>query len=431
MVDAMMPFIQASSDCKNGASGSPVISQSGIAVAMVSGSHLASTTNFLLPLDRPQRALESLLNGQAILRGTIQSDWIRETRAECFALGLKNQTFEKYCPGGGGLLKAHKILPQGSSTYKIHEGDLLLQVNGQNVISLGAFEDLIDRAVGSSIKIELWRQGLDHEVVARRQRPVHSRAVSAVIELRQEEPGRPVPYTVKVRVTTQSRINGTLPYTISFLSIVVNEIEGFIRPLENDYVPELFHYPIHLEVLHLEHGKGCFSGVLLDGAGNVTGLWLPYFCGEHISVGVPVSRLDPLLESLQKGVVPKAPRLLDVLLEKVPRHSAVAYGVPEDIPHRYFVRVAEVACTHQALQPGDIVLQHGTKSVTEVSDVYGLAEEHVPLSVIRAGTKIQIEAPTITMADYAVDRVVWFCGAQLETPYSPVQFAAGKVYSRI
>lgn len=160
-----MPFIQASSDCKGGASGSPVISQSGFAVAMVSGGNLASTTNFFLPLDRPQRALESLLNGQAILRGTIQSNWIRETRAECFALGLKNQTFEKYCPGGGGLLKAHKILPEGSSNNKIREGDLLLRVNGQNVISLAAFEDSIDRAVGSSITIELWRQGLDHEVV--------------------------------------------------------------------------------------------------------------------------------------------------------------------------------------------------------------------------------------------------------------------------
>ena len=35
------------------------------------------------------------------------------------------------------------------------------------------------------------------------------------------------------------------------------------------------------------------------------------------------------------------------------------------------------------------------------------------------------------MASYLVDRVVWCCGAQLETPFSPVHFGARELYSRI
>lgn len=63
--------------------------------------------------------------------------------------------------------------------------------------------------------------------------------------------------------------------------------------------------------------------------------------------------------------------------------------------------------------------------------MYGLTHERLDLLVIRAGTEIHVEVPTVTMASYLVDRVVWFCGAQLETPYSPVHFHCQKIYSRI
>lgn len=200
---------------------------------------------------------------------------------------------------------------------------------------------------------------------------------------------RPVPYTVRVKATTQRRVNGAPEGTVTFLSIVVNEIKGWviipqalvpssmcsltiifedsvelpatkvfedisgwavaqydpdliegsieraifsdielkagdkttiygigrfggtpcavdstvthIQPLEIDYNPNVFHHPIHLEVLHLEQRKSCDSGVLLDDTGKVVGLWLPFFLNDAWSVshvGVLVSLLKPALEGL-------------------------------------------------------------------------------------------------------------------------------------
>lgn len=63
--------------------------------------------------------------------------------------------------------------------------------------------------------------------------------------------------------------------------------------------------------------------------------------------------------------------------------------------------------------------------------MYDLSHKRLSLSIIRVGTQIQVEMPTVTMINYLVDRVVWFCDAQLETPYSLVHFVARKVYSRV
>ena len=38
----------------------------------------------------------------------------------------------------------------------------------------------------------------------------------------------PAPYVVRVEATTQSRVNGAPAGTVTFLSILLNEIEGFI-----------------------------------------------------------------------------------------------------------------------------------------------------------------------------------------------------------
>lgn len=103
----------------------------------------------------------------------------------------------------------------------------------------------------------------------------------------------------------------------------------------------------------------------------------------------------------------------------------------QDSPFRHFVQVAGTPCTHQGLEAGDVLLRHGEKQITKVSDMYGLTHERLDLSVIRAGTEIHVEVPTVTMTSYLVDRVVWFCGAQLETPYSPVHFYTQKIHSRV
>ncbi len=231
---------------------------------------------------------------------------------------------------------------------------------------------------------------------------------------------RPVPYTVRVKATTQSQVNGAPAGTKIFLSPVINEMVGwivvpqafapsslcslvvifeesielpatkvfastsgyaiaqydpgliqgtieratfsdveyqagdkitvyaltngrgtpcaldttvrYVEPLSNNYDPEVFHHPIHVEILHLHHNTSLTSGVLLDNTGKVVALWLPFIQSENdspIYVGVPISLLGPEIEQLQRGTLPEEFRLLDVLLEKVSKNDVTALGVPE------------------------------------------------------------------------------------------------------
>lgn len=229
-----------------------------------------------------------------------------------------------------------------------------------------------------------------------------------------------VPYTVRVKVTTQSQVNGAPTDTKIFLSPVINELLGwivvpqafapsslcslavifeesielpatkvfvstsgyaiaqydpgliqgtieraifsnveykagdritiyalsigrgtpcaldttvrYVEPLRNDYDPEVFHHPIHVEILHLQNNTSFTSGVLLDDTGNVVALWLPFIQSENdppIYVGIPISLLGPEIDQLQRGALPQEFRLLDVLLERVSKNDVISFGVPE------------------------------------------------------------------------------------------------------
>ena len=61
------------------------------------------------------------------------------------------------------------------------------------------------------------------------------------------------------------------------------------------------------------------------------GLWLPFSLGgdEMTHVGVPVLDLMPTLEKLQQDSLPAESRLLEVLLERVPKHEVGPLDVPE------------------------------------------------------------------------------------------------------
>lgn len=160
----MLPYIQVSTSASYEVKGSPVITKDGYAVAMATANKPGTSSEYLLPLHRPKRALEALTSGEPIVRGTIQSNWLSQSRAECIAAGLDVENLQKYCLGGGGLLRASQILKEGSSDGQIFEADLLLQAGEQIAPSLASLEDAIDAAVGSYMKLDVWRQGEIHSV---------------------------------------------------------------------------------------------------------------------------------------------------------------------------------------------------------------------------------------------------------------------------
>ncbi len=134
-------------------------------MALMSGGSFLASTDVYLPLDRPLRALRALQSGQIISRGTIQSHWELEKPADCLARGLSDQVIQEYSPDGSGLLVAKMVLPEGPSHAKVMEGDVLLEVNGENVASLSRFEDLMDDAIGDGIKVRVKRRQDDHDLV--------------------------------------------------------------------------------------------------------------------------------------------------------------------------------------------------------------------------------------------------------------------------
>ena len=159
-----MEYIQASTDVSGGSSGSPLLTESGQAVGILAGGYYVQSVDWYLPLERPREALRDLINGRVTVRGTIQSNWLRETQPGCLARCLDRQTFEKYCPDGKALLRASKVLPESSCAGKVQEDDLLLQANGRNS-TLGQFEKMIDKGTGSSITLPVRRHGQDQEVM--------------------------------------------------------------------------------------------------------------------------------------------------------------------------------------------------------------------------------------------------------------------------
>ena len=72
---------------------------------------------------------------------------------------------QEYSSEGSGLLMATEILSKGLFDNNIVKADLLLQVNEKNVTSLFRFEDLIDDAVESSIRVLVHRHRQNHKVV--------------------------------------------------------------------------------------------------------------------------------------------------------------------------------------------------------------------------------------------------------------------------
>ena len=98
---------------------------------------------------------------------------------------------------------------------------------------------------------------------------------------------------------------------------------------------------------------------------------------------------------------------------------------------RYLVRVAEISCIYRELKTDNILLQFSEKQIIKVSDLHSLIYKRLQLSVIRTDTEIYVETLTVSIASYLIDRVIWFCDAQLKSLYLSIQFDTRKLYNCI
>ena len=161
-------YIQAAAAASGGSSGSPVVNIDGFAVALQAGGRAdGAATDYFLPLDRPLRALQCVIEGKHVERGTIQTQWILKAFDECRRLGLsaewESKVREKF-PKETGMLVAEVVLPKGPGHEKLEEGDVLVKVNGELLTQFVRLDDVLDSSVGGKVKLLVQRGGEDVEV---------------------------------------------------------------------------------------------------------------------------------------------------------------------------------------------------------------------------------------------------------------------------
>ena len=142
-----------------------MVNVDGYAVALQAGGRSdGASTDYFLPLDRPNRALECIRNGEKIIRGTMQTQWLLRPFDECRRLGLTANweagMREKF-PKETGMLVADCVLPAGPAHKKIEEGDLLIKVNGELLTQFIRLDEILDSHVDRKIDVLVQRGGKD------------------------------------------------------------------------------------------------------------------------------------------------------------------------------------------------------------------------------------------------------------------------------
>ena len=155
-------YYQAASGTSGGSSGSPVVNIDGEVVALNAGANNSAASSFFLPLDRVDRALTLIREGQPVTRGTLQTMFERKAFDELKRLGLtanSERLARTSFPSQTGMLTVEQVIPGSPAAGKLSPGDILLRVNGQLVTEFVPLAGLFDANVGSSVEVEVERGG--------------------------------------------------------------------------------------------------------------------------------------------------------------------------------------------------------------------------------------------------------------------------------
>ncbi|CAH2352276.1 pro-apoptotic serine protease Nma111p [[Candida] railenensis] len=153
-------YIQASASLSGGSSGSPVVNSEGLVVAIQAGGSFWASTDYFLPLFRAKRALNCIQKEVPITRGDIQVIWNSRPYGECERLGLPSQiekSVRNEFPSANGLLCAKSVIPKGPCADLIKEGDILISINDEFIVSLVRVDEILDENVGKELKFTLRR----------------------------------------------------------------------------------------------------------------------------------------------------------------------------------------------------------------------------------------------------------------------------------
>ncbi len=163
-------YLQAASGTSGGSSGSPVVNIEGEVVALNAGANNSAASSFFLPLDRIERALQKLQQGETVTRGTLQTTFRSEPYDELRRLGLTDESerlARKRFPEQTGMLTVEQVIPGSRAAGVLAPGDILVSVDGEMVTSFVPLAAVLDSSVGEEIDLGVERGGRRIDVTLR------------------------------------------------------------------------------------------------------------------------------------------------------------------------------------------------------------------------------------------------------------------------
>ncbi|CAK7564382.1 MAG: hypothetical protein SEPTF4163_002271 [Sporothrix epigloea] len=200
----------------------------------------------------------------------------------------------------------------------------------------------------------------------------------------------------------------------------------------------------------------CGSGVLVSDDGTVRALWLTYLGerspsthrDEEYHLGLATPTLLPVIEQIQRGVVPKL-RMLPVEVRAIQMSQARLMGVSEEwikkvsvantaqhqlfmVTKRTFERTFGKDNGQKSLKEGDILLTLNDRLITRISELDIMYNhEFLDAMIVRDCEELKLTLSTVAADDHETDRAVSFCGAVLHRPHHGVRQQISKLFSEV